>query len=607
MNFQNPVALAWFLPLATVVVALYLLRMRRRNVRVPAVFLWPQQTEEVRANSLFQRLRFSWLLVLQLLALALVAIAFARPQVVERGLAGKVTVIVLDASASMGSTDVGPSRFEAARAVAGKMIEEAVAGDRLALIEAGPVPRVVFPLGAEAARQKQRLKELEVTDGPADLGEALRLAAGLVSSTQGAKIVVLSDGSFPQVNDFSPGQAGVLYQKFGQSGENLAVSSLGSATTASGRQAYCGVRNFGLAAAETVLTIKADGQAIDSRKVRVEPGQTSGTTVDVPSGAKVLTAEIENGGVLKADDFAVELLDPGANLRVLMVGKADVFLQKALSLDPRVTLDFAERLPESARPDGSGTGYDIVIFDGAAEEPVKARGVLTLGVPGAPSPAKAGGTATNLEFVSAKDHPLLRGVDFTGVYIETATRLEPKAMGSVLAETKSGPLLVVANGRPRQVLLGFSPLDSDFPLNVGFPIFVGNVLDYLGGKGTTGDVAVRVGQAFALPANGQPQARLRGPGGEQVELAAKDDRFDFRGLGKAGVYELTAGNKKRTVYAVLRDEEESDTRPRDRLALAGSTVTAAQSTQRLGDVWKPIVLLTLLVLACEWWLFARKS
>src|SRR3954470_14408010 len=108
----------WLLPLAGIIILLYLLRMRRRDIRVPASFLWPERTDEVRANALIQKLRFSWLLVLQLLALTLVVFAVAKPQTKQHGLAGEVTVLVVDASASMGATDVKPSRFEEAKRLA---------------------------------------------------------------------------------------------------------------------------------------------------------------------------------------------------------------------------------------------------------------------------------------------------------------------------------------------------------------------------------------------------------------------------------------------------------------------------------------------------------
>src|SRR5579885_3145825 len=155
MTFQNPGALMLLIPLVGAIILLYLLKMKRRDLRVPATFLWPKRTAEVRANSLFQRLKFSWLMILQILALTLVIVALARPQTVQRGLAGKVTVLVIDASASMGATDVKPSRFEAAKSMAATAVASAQTGDRMAIVEAGPVPRVLCALSNDADRLRR--------------------------------------------------------------------------------------------------------------------------------------------------------------------------------------------------------------------------------------------------------------------------------------------------------------------------------------------------------------------------------------------------------------------------------------------------------------------
>lgn len=245
LSFANPAALLLFLPLAGIIVALYLLRMRRRELRVPATFLWPAQTEEVRANALFQKLKPSWLLFLQLLALALVVFCLARPQTRQRGLAGEVTVFVIDSSASMGATDVQPSRFAEAKRLAREAISSARPGDRTALVEAGPVPRVVFPLGNDPARQIAALNEVQGTDAEAEVGEAMRLAAAVVSGLDGARIVLLSDGVFPKIENFSQGKAAVVYKAIGKSGDNLAIEALGVTETPKGRLEAANARTVG--------------------------------------------------------------------------------------------------------------------------------------------------------------------------------------------------------------------------------------------------------------------------------------------------------------------------------------------------------------------------
>ncbi|HXH60182.1 MAG TPA: BatA and WFA domain-containing protein, partial [Fimbriimonadaceae bacterium] len=461
MNLQNPGALLWLLPLGGVIVALYLLRMRRRDVFVPAKFLWPERTDEVRANALFQRLRFSWLLLLQLLALALFVFALARPQTLQKGLAGEVTVVVLDASASMGATDIKPTRFDAAVQTVRGMIASATSNDQLMLIEAGPYPRVVFPLSNDPAAQRRALASVRRSDAPGDMGEALRLAAARVGDIANAKIVVLSDGVFPPIENFSAGRASVVYQKIGATRNNVAIEALGSSEGPNGRIVYCGVKNYALDAKKVGITVYADGKVIDAEDATIASNKSWGKTFATPPGAKVIEARLDSNDVLPADDYAVTVLDPAASLRVLLVTKGDFFLERALALDPRVTLDKATSVPEAERAGTPGPGvYDIVVFEGVAESAVKARGVLTLGVAGPPSPVVAAGGRGGFQYLDSRDDPLLRGVDFRSTYIENAQRVTTKSAGRILVDGRRGPLVVAAEGAKRQVYVGFSPLDS---------------------------------------------------------------------------------------------------------------------------------------------------
>ena len=124
MVFQLPILLWWFLPVAAFIVLLYLLKIRRRTVKVPAVFLFPPITTDVRANALWQRLRFHWLMVLQILVALSLVVALARPAIKGRGFQGQTVVFVLDASASMNSKDVKPSRFEEAKRRVGRWLND---------------------------------------------------------------------------------------------------------------------------------------------------------------------------------------------------------------------------------------------------------------------------------------------------------------------------------------------------------------------------------------------------------------------------------------------------------------------------------------------------
>src|SRR2546423_15710310 len=80
--FQNTLSTWQWGLLAAVppaIVALYFLKLRRQPLQVPSTYLWRKSIEDLHVNSLWQRLRQSLLLLLQLLLIALLMLALVNP------------------------------------------------------------------------------------------------------------------------------------------------------------------------------------------------------------------------------------------------------------------------------------------------------------------------------------------------------------------------------------------------------------------------------------------------------------------------------------------------------------------------------------------------
>src|SRR5215207_6825662 len=135
MNFLAPAAFA-FAAAIPIVIVFYLLKRKRVVKLISSTLLWQKFLAETQANAPFQKLRHNWLLLLQLLLLILAIFALSRPYFAGDSKSAALRVVILDASASMQSTDETPSRFEKARSEALKLVGSLTNQNQMLVLQA---------------------------------------------------------------------------------------------------------------------------------------------------------------------------------------------------------------------------------------------------------------------------------------------------------------------------------------------------------------------------------------------------------------------------------------------------------------------------------------
>ena len=120
MNFANPIFFWAFLSLIPLI-AIYLLKVRPVRKPTTAWFLWEDIFQENRAQSLFQRFRDLFSLLLMLLAFAAIVFALAGP--VWNSDDRKDLVLLIDNSASMNATSGMTTRLQEAKKVAAQIVQ----------------------------------------------------------------------------------------------------------------------------------------------------------------------------------------------------------------------------------------------------------------------------------------------------------------------------------------------------------------------------------------------------------------------------------------------------------------------------------------------------
>src|SRR3954447_2854738 len=143
------------------IVALYFLKLKRQPLEVPSTYLWSRTIEDLHVNSLWQRLRQSLLLFLQLLVVGLIALTLLRPGWSGAKLQGKRFVFLIDTSASMAADDAPPSRLDRAKRQAIELVEQMDRGSAAMVISFSNVAKIeqAFTDNRQQLRRKIELIE----------------------------------------------------------------------------------------------------------------------------------------------------------------------------------------------------------------------------------------------------------------------------------------------------------------------------------------------------------------------------------------------------------------------------------------------------------------
>ena len=637
-----PLALIGLIALP-IIVAFYMLRLRRRDMPVGSTFLWQQLVRDVEANAPWQKLRFSWLLLVQLLIALAVVLAATRPfWTVPSELAANV-VLIVDTSASMGARDPEGDRIELARQAARDVVGRLPDGGRITVVAADDSAHVLANETDDRDAALEAIDTIEPTQLPGDLTDAFALASALARRDSDSTVVVVTDAN---ADILPPGGVGVEVQveRVGSTDDNQAVAALSALRRSGGAQLdlFVAVANHGDADATRRLEIYADGELADARDLTVPAGQRSEALVTtVPSSTTLLEARLDGEDALAVDDRAFAIIPSETTVRALVVGEGNTYLEHALALLPRLELyAVGESGYEEAIDDAEAADqpYGLVVFDGVVPAAAPDVPALYLDPPeDGPYGTVSGRIESPVIERTDPDEPLLRFVDLTTVHVGRTRAIELADGVSAIAETSGGrPLIAVggADGR-RLAVIGFALSESDLPLQVAFPLLMSNLVDYLvpPGDGLL-PISMRLGETVSvdvddrlttvqLVESGAPGRQPDDPGGVGIDLPVIDGEVTVPAARFVGVRELWAnsvledgtdvpelGGRIGQTAANLFAPDESAVEPGDpsRLVDMGQTdggETAAESTR--AEWWWPLALAALALLAVEWLLFHRPT
>lgn len=655
-------AIAAGLAIPTLLV-LYFLKLRRRELAISSTLLWKKSIQDLQVNSPFQKLRKNLLLLLQLLMLLLLLLALAKPVVNYKPGAGKLTVLLIDHSASMNAKDAdGVTRLESAKTKAKELVDTMGRGALAMVVAFDDSAQTLHSFSSDAVGLKNAIDSIHPTDRPTRLDLAYRLASAQMNINPDQlranpkdipEVRMYSDGRAEDIRDASI-SAPVTLERIGtDKANNIAIVALSAKRNyerPTQVQVFARLANFGPDPADASVRLRVDGQEIEtaggSGRVFLLPDRwdekqrqdydrdpnnrpsNDGVQfeLELARGAVIRVEQTRtDGDALRADDAAQVIVPPPRTLSVLMVTDGNYFLEKAIRSqrqikDPQVVTSqqYAQGVPGN---------FDVIIFDRYKPNKLPEAGNfiyfgtvpdgLTLKVEKDPA-TKADRTIEDVGVLDWKrEHPILRGINLSRLYVASALKLDVPLDSEVLLDGLKGPLIARhQEGKHTHLFIGFDVLQSNWPLRQSFPYFLYNALQFLA-VGSELDVrqSFAPGASPSIPrtnlVKGDASVKSVGlidPNGRRQTLTVpQSGDFTLPALDHVGIYKTEPPVPGWEQIAVnLLDANESNLLPVKEVPSAQAVVDASTAGTSRRELWWALACVALGMLFVEWWVYTRR-
>lgn len=598
----------------------YVLKLRKRSVEIPFSPLWNRVlSSKKHRTDWWRRLKriFSWLL--HLLIAGLLIFAMAGPHLDEEIIEGRHLLILLDNSASMSANDVtgAHDRYELGTRKAQEILDTVGPNDRVMVALFSNRVQPLGPFVNDTSLVQSSLRDRQPTANPTDLTQALLFAADSLRDRERAELVIISDGSgLDSENPIElslPDDALIRHILIGESSENLAITAFNARRYPSNRldhEIFVEVTSYFDRSVRARLEIRSDGRLVDEVPIELGPravyrqfypGQAI-TGERLEARIRLLTEDARD--VFPLDDRAFATVPPPRRLNVQLVSTGNLFIEGPLILNPHIEMERVR--PEDYDPTRE---FDVTVFDRVAPEPPQRGDLLYFDPPAQGSPFTISGREEDPIITdTVQSHPLLRWITLQDLNIGASSTFT-RASGDVAVASSFGRAILVARDQEdrRIVALGFDVRNSDFPLRVGFPVFILNILDYFARDDVDLMYSFETGQTFSVPIDRQTRrAEVQTPQGEVIPAAIHDGRALFYGE-TPGFYVLRTDLAQITLAANLANPEESDIAPR-LIEIEGAEVSTDVDSLFFDrqKIWIFVLLLVFALMLVEWFTFNRR-
>ncbi|MBF0543460.1 MAG: BatA and WFA domain-containing protein [Candidatus Riflebacteria bacterium] len=466
--FLNPEGL-WGILLLFPVIAIYFIKSRPKRISISSHIIWKLVLSKIKPNSFLDRFQNSIFLLLQLSAIFLAVLAFARPA----GPPGKglTRFVVIDDSASMMAHDLLPNRLEAAKKRAVELLREWNGKIEVFLLT-DKIERLCDLSGYDS-RIEEIVQKLQPTGySTPDSHSVLRLLKELESQSPDEIFLLTDTLSITFPGDFSS-KTRVSLEIFAKKQENIGIFGDSNSCMFDKNMGFsCEVAIYSCFSkeSEVEISVEKDGKKYFPTKIRLYPFEKKRQRFEeLPAPPLVIRLVCSKDANLSVGDDQWFVSSPSNRPLVFLSGfeSSDINkLQRSFSeinfkefTGNGKELGDASAILISGKPTFDVSSFSFACFS-PGSEPFGNAGI----------------------YFSNSAHRLIKLINTDDLASGTAF---PKALpGCPVIESTKGTLLSeenknIAGVDKTQIWLAFDSRIFFNSENILFPIFLYNILNYL--------------------------------------------------------------------------------------------------------------------------------
>ncbi len=336
MYFGNIQGLYLLLFLIALII-LYLIKAKPKDITIPSLLFFSADKKVKKYNAMLKKLLIRALFFLQLLFIALLALAAANPIIkIPIDAYSLNTVVIVDVSASMQTLDGRISRMDSGKQELLKLIKGKTS---IVLAENNPV---IMVRNVSSSRAKALISNLDAKDISTRLDSSIMLANDLLGGERGT-VVVYSDFILGMNDDIlaakkiaEANDKRVVFLPTGERQENLGFSVL----NINRGKGEVFVKNFGKRGKAVDVRLISGTNKQESR-IQIEPYSVEKVSFDIKRGDTIL--ELTQKDRLTVDDkiYVVNPYERESNILFITNHKGDDPLLDALEANPQFNIQIA--------------------------------------------------------------------------------------------------------------------------------------------------------------------------------------------------------------------------------------------------------------------------